>query len=186
MRKPWWLCCLSLLGLCAWAGTGAADVVVRGPFGHNWVVVAPPAYGPGVVVQAPGVRVQVQEPPPLVVQPPPVVVQPPPVIVRPVQPPVIVQPPPVIVQPPPQPPVVVLPTRPLTHQEFANVFQPLPGTYTVALIHPGSRAPVNVTFTLPPGVPRVRVLHRALVFDYGRHEVEIHFAIHGKVRVTTR
>ena len=84
------------------------------------------------------------------------------------------------------PPSIVLPVKPLTHQEFAKIFQPLPGNYQVVLIHPGSRQPVQVSFTLPPGNPRVRVHHRDLVFDYGRHEVEIRFALHGKVRVISR
>ncbi len=74
----------------------------------------------------------------------------------------------------------------MTHQEFARIFKPAPGRYEVTLIHPGSKNPVPVSFTLPDGAPQVRVYRRELVFDYGRHEVEIRFAIGGRVRVTSR
>jgi len=175
MRKPLWFCGLSLLSLCFLTEASEADVFVRGPFGGTWVAVTPPQTGPGVLVQAPGVQVQLQQPPP-----------PSPIVVVPQTPP----PPPgpivVVPQPPLPPPSVVVPLKPLTHREFAKIFRPIPGNYQVVLIHPGSGAPVNVSFTLPPGNPRVRVHPRELVFDYGRHEVEIRFAIHGKVKVITR
>ncbi|MCC6419299.1 MAG: hypothetical protein IT429_13780 [Gemmataceae bacterium] len=99
---------------------------------------------------------------------------------------------PVPVAPVPQPPVIVAPAPVvaapaiMTHEEFARVFRPLPGRYEVTLIHPGSRRPVPVCFTLPDGCPRVRVHRRELVFDYGRHEVEIRFQLGGRVRVTSR
>ncbi len=186
MRRTTLWCGLSLLGLCAWTGTSAAQVVVRGPFGRTWVAVQPTPTG-GTVVKAPLVLVQTG-PPVVVPPPPPVVIQqpPPPVIVQPPPPQPLVQPPPPQQLVVPPPPAVVLPTKPLTHAEFARIFQPLPGTYSVVLVHPGSGAPVPVTFTLPAGNPRVRVLHRNLIFDYGRHEVDIRFAIHGKVKVIAR
>jgi hypothetical protein len=135
---------------------------------------------------------------------PPVVVPAQPQVVVPAQPQVVVPPPPMpapaglppgtVVLPPgtgvPAPgpaPIIVTPAPPLTHQEFARIFKPLPGKYEVVLIHPGSKRPVNVCFTLPDGCPRVRVHHRELVFDYGRHhEVCIRFALGGRVRVVNR
>ena len=94
---------------------------------------------------------------------------------------------PVVVQP--DAPAVVLPAptpvRPPTHAEFARHFQPLPGRYEVVLLHPDTRCPVQVCFTLPPGCPKkVRVERRELEFDYGRYEVEIRFDRRGGVRVT--
>jgi hypothetical protein len=86
------------------------------------------------------------------------------------------------VLPPPQ--VLIPATRPMTHQEFAALFKPAPGTYEVVLLHPGSKCPVTVCFTLPAGCPEVRVHRRELIFDYGRYEVEIRFQIGGRVRVT--
>jgi hypothetical protein len=130
---------------------------------------------------------------PAFAQPPGAIPQMPPVVVPQPQPPVVIPPPPTPVPPgtvipAPVPPAVVLtPAPPMTHQEFARIFKPLPGKYEVTLIHPGSRRPVNVCFTLPDGCPRVRVRHRELAFDYGRHhEVVIRFALGGRVRVVTR
>ena len=127
-----------------------------------------------------------------VAQPPGVVPPAPAPVVVPPLPPVDLPPPtpvpPGVVVPAPVPPAVVLtPAPPMTHQEFAHIFKPLPGKYEVTFIHPGSKRPVNVCFTLPDGCPRVRVRHRELVFDYGRHhEVVIRFALGGRVRVVTR
>jgi hypothetical protein len=46
--------------------------------------------------------------------------------------------------------------------------------------------PVTVAFVLPAGNPRVSYFAHSLVFDYGRHEVEIRFQIGGMVRVIER
>jgi hypothetical protein len=128
--------------------------------------------------------------PPVVVpgdQPPAVVPQPPVPVPMPVPMPA---PPGSIVPVPPNPsaaPVVLTPAPPMSHREFARIFKPMPGRYEVMLIHPGSRRPVPVCFTLPDGCPRVKVRHRELVFDYGHHhEVVIRFALGGRVRVVTR
>ena len=51
------------------------------------------------------------------------------------------------------------------------------------LLHPGSGQPVAVTFTLPDGTPKVRVHKREIVFDYGKHDVEVHFRLGGRVQV---
>lgn len=90
-----------------------------------------------------------------------------------------------------QPPAVVIPGpivhspgQPMTHYQFARVFQPIPGRHVVTLIHPGiCRKVVTVCFTLPPGCPRVCVHRRSLEFDYGNHCVKIRFALFGRVRV---
>jgi hypothetical protein len=80
-----------------------------------------------------------------------------------------------------------VPVRALTLDEFARSFQPLPGRYEVVLVHPLTGCPVNVCFALPPGCPKkVRVHRRQLEFDYGRHDVVIHFERNGDVRVKQR
>jgi hypothetical protein len=175
---------LALAGLLGVAAPCPADVIVRTP--RVRVVVGPvAACGVGVYgVPAPVVVTAAQ---------PPVVVPAQPLVVVPTQSPVVVPAPPM-----PAPaglppgtavpaPVVLTPAPPMTHQEFARIFKPLPGKYEVVLLHPGSKRPVNVCFTLPEGCPRVVVHHRELVFDYGRHhEVVIRFALGGRVRVVTR
>jgi hypothetical protein len=126
---------------------------------------------------APGLGALAQSPP---VPPPPVPLLPAP------EPPGAVGPPPKAL-PPALPPVVVTPAPPMTHQEFARIFKPMPGTYEVVLVHPGTRRPVPVSFTLPDGHPRVKVHRRELVFDYGRrHQVTVRFAVGGRVRVVNR
>lgn len=89
--------------------------------------------------------------------------------------------------PPPSiaPPPAVVPLRPMTVQEFAATFKPLPGNYEVLLIHPKTCCPVKVCFTLPPGCLRkVRVTKHKIVFDYKcQRNVVIRFICCGKVRV---
>ncbi len=88
------------------------------------------------------------------------------------------------VLPPPALLATPAPIRPLTHAEFARVFQPIPGHHQVVLLHPFTKCPVQVCFTLPPGCPKkVRVDRGELEFDYGRREIEIRFARNGTVRV---
>jgi hypothetical protein len=88
---------------------------------------------------------------------------------------------------PPSPFAVPVPppvsSKALTLDEFATAFKPVAGTHEVVLLHPGSGQPVTVTFTLPEGSPQVRVLKRQIVFDYGKHDVEVHFRIGGRVQV---
>ena len=93
------------------------------------------------------------------------------------QPPSVVQP----VLPTP----TLLPVRPLTLSEFANGFQPLPGTYEVLFQHPKTGCPVKVCFTLPPGcIRKVRVNSRRIEFVYkGQRDVVIRFLHSGKVWV---
>ncbi len=75
--------------------------------------------------------------------------------------------------------------RPITLAEFAATFQPLPGTYEITFIHPRKKCPVCVTFTLPPGCPKMCVSKHDIVFDYGKCAVDIRFRFFGKVSVTT-
>jgi hypothetical protein len=170
----------TLAALLGWAGAGQADTFIWVPFVR--VGVGQPA-GPagGVRVQAPFVDVQVpgSPPAPVAVPAPP----PGPVLPAPAAPQVPPPPPPPV--PAPAPPVAPALVRPLTHQEFARSFQPTPGTHNVVLLHPRTGAPVNVSFTLPAGTPRVRVRPRELEFDYGRTQVEIRFLFDGRVRVLT-
>jgi hypothetical protein len=90
-------------------------------------------------------------------------------------PPLILAPAPTPVPPGP----VLVPLRPMTHYEFAGAFVPTPGLHKVTLIHPVSKCPVNVCFELPCGCARVKAGKRALVFDYGKHEVAIVFRVLG-------
>ncbi|MCZ2340842.1 MAG: hypothetical protein LC104_03495 [Bacteroidales bacterium] len=81
------------------------------------------------------------------------------------------------------PSMSLFPAPPMTHQQFAAIFQPIPGTHKVVLLHPKTGQPVEVCFTLPPGCPKVNVGRRYLEFDYGRVEVEIRFGCCGRVKV---
>jgi hypothetical protein len=76
-----------------------------------------------------------------------------------------------------------VPVRPLTPEEFVRSFRPIPGTHETVLLHPWSKTPVKVTFTLPAGTPRVSATRRDILFDYGRYRVHVVFALGGAVRV---
>ncbi len=189
---------LTLAGLLGLTASAQASVVVQTP--PIRVVVGPLVpCGLSFHCRLPLLLRCCRIPPAVVVAvQPPVVAPPPPAVVPQPQPPAVVapmpQPAPIVPGPivpgnvvPAPPPVVLTPAPPMTHQEFARIFKPAPGNYEVVLIHPGSKRPVNVCFTLPPGCPRVRVRHRELVFDYGHHhEVCIRFALGGRVRVINR
>jgi hypothetical protein len=196
------------------AGPPGGGVNVRAPFVNVNVPPRYPLYYPPLpqgVVYTP-LQPQPVQPAPYVPQPQPVQpqpVQPAPYVpeyqplVPPVQqiqvapnPPVQVTPnPPVqnapVEIPAPQvlpaaPGTVLVKARPMTHEEFARSFTPLPtgGRYEVDLIHPGCcENTVHVCFNLPPGTPCVRVGNRYIEYDYGRYCVEIRFALFGKVRV---
>lgn len=83
------------------------------------------------------------------------------------------------------PPLAVIPVQPLTLQQFAASFKPLPGRYEVLLVHPKTGCPVKVCFTLPPGCLRgVRANGHKIVFDYKcQRNVVIRFMHFGKVWV---
>ena len=82
------------------------------------------------------------------------------------------------------PAAVPAPMRAMTVTEFANSFQPAPGTYEVVLIHPRSGCAVPVCFTLPQGCcKKVCVRRHELAFDYGCQDVCIHFRICSRVKV---
>jgi hypothetical protein len=167
-----------LLVLAAWPGSAQAEVFIRVPFFSFAVGPRPCAAVPAVSVflppwlelqVRPGMRRRAR------VQP---VSQPP---AREEIPPQYDE-----VQPPPPEPSTRVARVP-TVAEFATSFKPLPGAYEAVLIHPVSRAPVKVRFTLPDGPPRkVRVRRRELVFDYGRHRVKVRFIRDGSVRIITR
>lgn len=166
---------LGVLGLVGGIAEARGEIVIQTP---RRVL----RFGP----RSPAV-VTVQAPPAVQVEPQPPVVQPPPGVPLQVLPQPVPVPGPVPGQvvPLPAPAPVVVPV--LTHREFARMFQPLPGTYEVVLLHPVTCCPVKVCFTLPPGCPKkVRVERRELEFDYGRHEVEIRFVHNGTVRVEYR
>jgi hypothetical protein len=177
---------LVLLGLAIWVDVGRADVFVRVPFVGVYVGQ------PGTFVRVPFVRVDVPNAVPVV--PTQVLVPPQQVPVNPGTPVLPPMPPaaPVVIQPPPQPvppaPGAAVAARAPTLNEFAASFKPAPGTYTVVLLNPITNNAVNVTFTLPPGNPRVRVFPRRLEFDYGsrRESVEIRFDRKDRVNVQSR
>lgn len=171
----------------------AGEVVVKAPL--TFVRVAGkdrPA--PGVFVEAPFVRLAIPRQPQVVPAGPAIRQPVGPPIVAPDGKPVEVLPPPKpaagadgIVEPAAGAPIVEVPMpppRPPTHAEFASAFRPAAGQYEVVLMHPNSRAPVKVCFTLPPGCPKkVRVERDELEFDYGKYEVEIRFKRDGRVSV---
>jgi len=136
-----------------------------------------------VQVRLPFITIQVGKPAPVAVAQAPVQPQP---AGTPLGVPVPVELPPglVPVLPPPTPAPAVV--HPIPHGVFASTFKPAPGTYAVVFLHPGSKCAVPVTFTLPPGCPKVEVRAREVVFDYGKREVEIRFKICGKVAVNYR
>jgi hypothetical protein len=75
--------------------------------------------------------------------------------------------------------------KPITLAEFAATFKPEPGTYEITFLHPRKKCPVCVTFTLPPGCPKMCVYRNEIVFDYGKHKVDVRFRLFGKVSVIT-
>ena len=56
----------------------------------------------------------------------------------------------------------------------------------MTFLHSRTKQPVTVVFALPAGNPEVSFVGHSLLFDYGRHEVEIRFQVGGKVKVTKR
>lgn len=94
-------------------------------------------------------------------------------------------PPPAAVPPTVVPPPAVAPLRPMTIDEFAASFKPLPGRYEVLLIHPKKCCPVKVCFTLPCGCCcKMKVSKHAIRFVYKcRRDVVIRFMLCGKVWV---
>jgi hypothetical protein len=159
MRQTMCIAALTLVGVLAVTTALRADVIVRGPFGG--LIVVPSSSDVRVV---PGSVVVV--PAPTQIPPPPAVPLPPPAVLVPQQQPVLV--------------------RPVSPAEFARDFRPQAGTNRVMFLHSRTNQAVTVAFELPPGNPRVSYFAHSLVFDYGRHEVEIRFQIGGKVKVMQR
>jgi hypothetical protein len=123
------------------------------------VVIPQPVVVPQPVVIAPAVRVQPQVVP----------------VVRPVAVPVAV----------PQPVFVPQPPAAISLGDFSRFFTPTPGKHHVWVIHPVTRQPVEVCFTLPPGqLKEFKVDRREIRFEFrGGYEVEIEFRHNGTVRV---
>jgi hypothetical protein len=160
---------INLASVATFATAAHADVILHGPFGG--LIVVPSSsdvrVGPGGVAVVPAP-----------VPPPPHPPAPIPVVPLPAAP----LPAPTQVVPVPRPAIAA----PVLPQEFAKSFQPVPGAYDIAFVHPRSHQPVTVSFVLPPGNPRVYYVPTSLVFDYGRHEIEIRFQIGGRVKVIQR
>jgi hypothetical protein len=182
----------ALAGMLCCAGGAQAQTYIKAPFVRiqtggpdGPVYVKVPLVTVDVPAKYPGYYLVPVYTAPAVPAPPP----PDPVYVVPPQPPTVVVPPPVVTPPPlvvPPPPVVVPKNAVLNHYQFAKTFVPTPGPHVVTIIHPGTNAPVEVSFTLPPGTPRVEALPRAVVFSYGITEIEIFFGLKGKVKVIQR
>ncbi len=81
------------------------------------------------------------------------------------------------------PPVPARPARTPTLQQFAREFNPTAGVHDVTILHPVSGKPIDVTFKLPPGQPKVWLYNRSIVFQYPRDEVQILFRILGRADV---
>ena len=94
------------------------------------------------------------------------------------QPGVPVLPAPARLQPAPQVPVAV------TLAEFSRGFAALPGKHEVWFVHPCTKHPVLVCFTLPGGrLKRFEVEDRDVEFHFDKCEVRIEFRKNGKVDV---
>jgi hypothetical protein len=119
---------------------------------------------------------------PLIV-PPPVVVQPR-VVVQPQLPSLFTYRPPTYLSVP----VVPVAPQALTLGEFSRFFTPTPGKHDVWVVHPSTRQPVKVCFTLPPGKLReFDVTRHAIRFEFSHgHEVDIVFHHNGTVNVRYR
>jgi hypothetical protein len=93
--------------------------------------------------------------------------------------------PPVVVQRPVLEPLV--PAVPVyCYDTFARDFRPCPGKHHIAIIHPVTKCPVEVCFTLPDRkLKEVEVNRRDIEFKYGLgfHKVELDFRRDGTVRV---
>lgn len=102
-----------------------------------------------------------------------------------VEQPVIAPPPVVVVQRPVLEPVV--PAVPVyCYDTFARDFRPCPGKHHIAIIHPVTKCPVEVCFTLPDRkLKEVEVNRRDIEFKYGLGlcKVELEFKRDGTVRV---
>jgi hypothetical protein len=170
---------LALTALALAADSGCADVIIRGPFGGMIVI------GSGADVRiGPGVYVGPRQPayPPPMAKEPPIVSTPKPVI-RPDEGEPL--PPPKKIDGGVSTAPVPVPT-PVAPQDFVKDFKAVPGHYEVLFLHPVNNQAVNVPFDLPEGNPKVSYKGRVLLFDYGRHEVEIRFKLGGRVVVTQR
>jgi hypothetical protein len=94
------------------------------------------------------------------------------------QPPVPVLPPPGRVQPVQPVPVA------MTLATFSRSFAALPGNHEVWLIHPRTKQPVLVCFTLPPGRMRsFEVDDDWIEFEFDKCDVTIDFRKNGKVEI---
>ena len=73
----------------------------------------------------------------------------------------------------------------VTLSEFSRFFTPTPGRHDVWIVHPVTRQPVKVCFTLPGGkLKDFEVDRRTIRFEFrGGQEVEIEFRNNGTVRV---
>jgi hypothetical protein len=172
---------LVLGGFAVLTAAGSADVIVRGPFGGAVVVGTPGGPPPTKATSSEAPIVSTSRP---VVRPEMEGdTLPPPKVLRAGMGSVPTTQPGIVVGPAPQP--VVAPILP---RDFAKTFKPgpAPATYEVLFLHPVSRQCVTVCFDLPPGCPRVSYCLGSLVFDYGRHEVEVRFKLGGKVVVSQR
>jgi hypothetical protein len=84
-------------------------------------------------------------------------------------------------------PVVVQPQIPVyCYDTFARDFRPCPGRHHIAIIHPVTKCPVEVCFTLPDRkLKEVEVNRREIEFKYGLgfRQVELEFKRDGSVKV---
>ncbi len=91
--------------------------------------------------------------------------------------------------PPPAPlpvPERAIPVAPraFTLAEFSRGFTPLPGKHEVWLVHPVTRQPALICFTLPPGrMKRFEVGDRYIEFNFDKCEVRIDFYRNGRIKV---
>jgi hypothetical protein len=165
MRRTLLVGVLSLVGFVLGASATWADVIITGPFGRQIIVPSPSdvRVGPGVYVGPRPASMPAKPLPPAKL----------PDDAEPLPPPKVL------------PGSVPAAPSAITPSDFVKTFKPVPGTHEVTFLHPNSKKPVTVAFVLPEGQPRVLYIGNALVFDYGKQEVEIRFKIGGKVVVSS-
>ena len=90
--------------------------------------------------------------------------------------------------PPPETPRDASPApRSLSLADFAKGFEALAGTHEITIMHPVTKQPVNVRFTLPAeALRRVHVGRHEIEFKYKNSEVRIRFKHDGTVKVEDR
>ncbi len=80
------------------------------------------------------------------------------------------------------PPTTIVPTSPppMTVEQFGASFIPTPGVHQATIIHPCTKKPIDVVFSLPElPLKKTRVSKCRITYDYGKTQVVLIFRIIG-------